>query len=152
MASIEQLLNAMGSWLSLCEMCALQGSEATMEVFVQLATEALENPVTFSAAVDFLSELLYVTGNAPYLPEMKEATERVASALIHRHAPQLTQGTVDEDRKPGLARLFCDLGFFHEELVLTQDEMSSALIGAILAVTSDPDEDVHQHVFDFWER
>ena len=123
-----------------------------MNAFVQLATEALDNPVTFSAAVDFLSELLYVTGNAPYLPEMREATERVASALVHCHAPQLTQGTVNEAKKPGLARLFCDLGCFHEDLILTQDEMSSTLIGAILAVTSDPDEDVHQHVFDFWER
>ena len=49
----------------------------------------------------------------------------------------------------GMAKLFCGLGYHYDHLMLSGSDASVALIEGVLAITSHPDEEVHDNTFDF---
>lgn len=118
---------------------------------VPLAFEALKRPDDFTAAVDFISELLFLTGNSPDLHEMDQLTDFLAAEIVPL-VPEFEKEDLDDEIALGLARLFSDLGCHHEDKLLLQSETATTLLRGILAVTTHPENDVRQHAFDFWER
>lgn len=151
MASVGKLLKVLSNWMVLCHIEMLQKHLTSLAPFVHLAMEALEHQTDFTLAVDFVCELLRVMPNASDVPELTQLTDFIAAAVI-KFLPQLQQDSLDDDKMTALARLICELGCALEDAMLAPSETSEALLDAILAVTSHPENDIHQHTFEFWER
>ena len=136
------------NWLQLCSVKLLHKSLGALGPFVQLAAESLESPAAFSAAVVCLSELIDVTSGSA---EMHQLCDFIATTIV-RYQPRLQRQDMEVEHLAGMARLFCDLGYHYDHLMLSASDTSAALIEGVLAITSHPDEEVHDHTFDFWER
>jgi len=119
--------------------------------FVQSAVQSLDVLTDVEAAVDFISEILNLTCCSSTVEGLNNLKMFIADGIV-KTLPNFKSEEIGDERTIGMARVLCDLAGYHEDLLLTETDLSVTLLEAILAVTSCPDEDINQHSFEVWER